>query len=142
MTTIVVHYKELALKGRNRPWFVQLLVRNLKTALAYSMVMQEMLRHSDFLKMSAFTTGASTMDITPTASVMNTTGLVFRLYGEHFGAGPIPLAVDGNSPQPAPQYIVGSAHPQVRAGSPTYPLDVIAGLRPVRKTLVVIVHRD
>src|SRR5262245_47253672 len=34
MTTIVVHYKELALKGRNRPWFIQTLVRNLKTALA------------------------------------------------------------------------------------------------------------
>ena len=33
MTSIVVHYKELALKGRNRPWFVQVLVRNLKTAL-------------------------------------------------------------------------------------------------------------
>ncbi len=34
MTAIVVHYKELALKGRNRPWFIKLLVRNLKTALA------------------------------------------------------------------------------------------------------------
>ncbi len=34
MTSIVVHYKELALKGRNRPWFIQILVRNLKTALA------------------------------------------------------------------------------------------------------------
>ncbi|PYQ86532.1 MAG: tRNA 4-thiouridine(8) synthase ThiI, partial [Acidobacteria bacterium] len=34
MNTIVVHYKELALKGRNRPWFIQLLVRNLKSALA------------------------------------------------------------------------------------------------------------
>jgi len=33
MRAIVVHYKELALKGRNRPWFVQLLVRNLRTAL-------------------------------------------------------------------------------------------------------------
>jgi thiamine biosynthesis protein ThiI len=32
--TLIVHYKELALKGRNRPWFVRLLVRNLKTALA------------------------------------------------------------------------------------------------------------
>jgi ABC-type bacteriocin/lantibiotic exporter with double-glycine peptidase domain len=29
MRSIVVHYKELALKGRNRPWFVQVLVRNL-----------------------------------------------------------------------------------------------------------------
>src|SRR5256885_15796698 len=34
MNSIVVHYKELALKGRNRPWFIQLLVRNLKVALA------------------------------------------------------------------------------------------------------------
>src|SRR6185436_14468295 len=34
MTTIVVHYKELALKGKNRPWFIQHLVRNLRAALA------------------------------------------------------------------------------------------------------------
>jgi len=34
MTSIVVHYKELALKGKNRPWFIRLLVRNLKGALA------------------------------------------------------------------------------------------------------------
>ncbi|HUR35344.1 MAG TPA: tRNA uracil 4-sulfurtransferase ThiI [Vicinamibacterales bacterium] len=33
MRSIVVHYKELALKGRNRPWFVQVLVRNLRTSL-------------------------------------------------------------------------------------------------------------
>jgi thiamine biosynthesis protein ThiI len=30
---IVVHYKELSLKGRNRPWFIQLLVRNIGEAL-------------------------------------------------------------------------------------------------------------
>ena len=34
MNSVVVHYKELALKGRNRPWFVQMLVRNLRRALA------------------------------------------------------------------------------------------------------------
>ena len=34
MNSIVVHYKELALKGKNRPWFVNLLVRNLREALA------------------------------------------------------------------------------------------------------------
>ena len=33
MHLVVVHYKELALKGRNRPWFIQLLVRNLRAAL-------------------------------------------------------------------------------------------------------------
>src|SRR3989441_2764340 len=34
MNAIVVHYKELALKGKNRPWFIRLLVRHLKVALA------------------------------------------------------------------------------------------------------------
>ena len=34
MNSIVVHYKELALKGRNRPWFIKVLIRNLRTALA------------------------------------------------------------------------------------------------------------
>jgi thiamine biosynthesis protein ThiI len=34
MKSVVVHYKELALKGKNRPWFVHFLVRNMKTALA------------------------------------------------------------------------------------------------------------
>src|SRR4249920_1782841 len=34
MNAVVVHYKELALKGKNRPWFIQVLIRNLKTALA------------------------------------------------------------------------------------------------------------
>jgi tRNA uracil 4-sulfurtransferase len=33
MNSIVVHYKELALKGRNRPWFIRTLVRNLQVAL-------------------------------------------------------------------------------------------------------------
>ncbi len=34
MKSIVVHYKELALKGRNRPWFIRILVHNLRAALA------------------------------------------------------------------------------------------------------------
>ena len=111
----------------------------LKSSLAYAMVLQEMLRHSDFLTMAAFTTGVSTMDITPTAATLNATGMVFKLYGEHFGAGTVPLAVDGDVPQPEPKYPVGYAHPKVRAGSPTYPLDVVAGLSPDGTTLRVAV---
>jgi thiamine biosynthesis protein ThiI len=34
MHSIVVHYKELALKGKNRSWFIRMLVRNLQFALA------------------------------------------------------------------------------------------------------------
>ena len=110
---------------------------NLKSSLAYATVLQEMLRHTDFLKMAAFTTGVSTMDITPTDATLNATGMVFKLFGEHFGAGTVPVAVDGSSPQPQPKYDVGYAHPKVVAGSPTYPLDVIAGLSPDGKTLRV-----
>jgi thiamine biosynthesis protein ThiI len=32
MNSVVVHYQELALKGRNRPWFIGRLVRNIRTA--------------------------------------------------------------------------------------------------------------
>ncbi len=34
MKSVVVHYQEIALKGRNRPWFIARLVRNIKTATA------------------------------------------------------------------------------------------------------------
>jgi thiamine biosynthesis protein ThiI len=34
MSSVVVHYSELALKGRNRPWFIHMLVRTIRTALA------------------------------------------------------------------------------------------------------------
>ncbi len=34
MSSVVVHYSELALKGRNRPWFIHMLVRTIKNALA------------------------------------------------------------------------------------------------------------
>jgi thiamine biosynthesis protein ThiI len=34
MKSIVVHYKELALKGKNRPWFIRMLTRNLQVALS------------------------------------------------------------------------------------------------------------
>ncbi|MGH9685978.1 MAG: alpha-L-arabinofuranosidase C-terminal domain-containing protein [Candidatus Acidiferrales bacterium] len=108
---------------------------NLKLALAYAMVFNEMLRHTDFWRMSAFTMAVSTLDMNQTASVLNTTGLLFKLYGNHMDAGMLPVAVSGNSPQPPPeQHIVGDL-PQTSAGSPTYPLDVVAALSPDRKYL-------
>lgn len=32
MESVIVHYQEIALKGRNRPWFIERLVSNLRTA--------------------------------------------------------------------------------------------------------------
>ena len=110
----------------------------LKSALAYAMLFNEEMRHSDFLTMTAHTMGTSTLDITPTASTMNTTGLVFKLYGDRF-VGSIPVAVSGNSPQPPTHNPPYADQPKTRSGSPTYPLDVFAALTPDRKYLNVAV---
>ena len=110
---------------------------NLKTALAYGMLLNEWMRHTDSIPMGARTMGTSALDITPTASTYNTIGLTYKLYGEQF-PGTIPVALEGNSPQPAtnPNY---ADEPKVRSGSPTYPLDVFAALSPDHKNLVVSV---
>lgn len=113
---------------------------DLKQALAYGMIFNEMLRHTDFLTMSAHTMGVSSIDYTPTAATLSTIGLIFKLYGEHFTGGSIPVALSGNSPQPKPQYPIGGDQPESNSGSPTYPLDMFAALSPDRKfvTLAVV----
>lgn len=112
---------------------------NLKLALAYAMVFNEFLRETGYLRMTAFTMGVSTMDFNQTAATLNTNGLLFKLYGEHLGNGSIPVALTGNSPQPAPtQHIVGDL-PRTSAGSPTYPLDMVAVLSPDHKFLTLAV---
>jgi alpha-N-arabinofuranosidase len=112
---------------------------NLKQALAYSMIFNEMLRHTDILTMSAHTTGESTIDFNKTAATLNTLGLLFKLYSTHF-VGSIPVAVSGNSPQPAPKFPAGGPdQPATSSGSPTYPLDVVAALSADRKSLLVSV---
>ena len=111
---------------------------DLKQALAYSMLFNEMLRHTDFLTMAAHTMGTSTLDFNQTASTLNTLGLVFKMFSNNF-PGSIPVAVSGNSQQPAPQYPPAPDQPRVSSGSPTYPLDVFAALSRDRKYLVVSV---
>jgi alpha-L-arabinofuranosidase len=110
---------------------------NLRLALSYAMVMQEMFRHTDFIKMAAFTFATSTLDYNSTDAVFNTTGLMFKLYREHYGT--LPIEVTGDSPQPAPKWPVGGDQPAVNAGSPTYPLDVVAAFTSDRKFLTVAV---
>ncbi len=111
---------------------------DLKQALAYGMIFNEMLRHTDFLTMSAHTMGVSTMDYNSTASTLNTLGLLFQMYGEHF-VGSVPVALSGNSPQPAPKYAIGGDQPETNSGSPTYPLDMFAALTPDHKFLTLAV---
>jgi len=112
---------------------------NLKQALAYAMILNEMARYTDFLTMGAQTTGVSLIDFNRTASTLNGLGLVYKMYGDHF-VGAIPAALSGNSPQPAPKYPAGSPdQPEKSSGSPTYPLDMSAALSPDRRYLIVSV---
>ncbi len=110
----------------------------LKQALAYGTIFNEMLRHTAFLTMAAHTMGTSTLDFNRTASTLNTLGLVFKIYSNNF-PGSIPVALSGNSPQPAPKYPVGGDQPKTNAGSPTYPLDMMAALSADRKFLILAV---
>lgn len=112
---------------------------DLKLALAYAMVFNEMLRETDYLRMTAFTMGTSTLDISQTAATLNTNGLLFKLYGEHLGSGSIPVAVTGTSPQPAPSQHIVDDLPRTSAGSPTYPLDVVAMLSADHRYLTLAV---
>ncbi|MFP5236340.1 MAG: alpha-N-arabinofuranosidase [Acidobacteriota bacterium] len=112
---------------------------DLKLALAYAMVFNEFLRESDYLRMTAFTMGISTLDFNQSAATLNTNGLLFKLYGEHLGAGAIPVALTGNSPQPAPTQHIVDDLPPTSAGSPTYPLDMFAALSADHKFLTLAV---
>lgn len=109
----------------------------LKTALAYGMLLDEMLRHTDSMTMGAHTMGTSSLDISPTASVINAVGVVYELFGEHL-PGTIPVAVSGNSPQPATNPNYGD-EPKTRSGSPTYPLDVLATISPDHRYLNLVI---
>ncbi len=110
---------------------------NLKSALAYGMVFNEMLRHTGFMTMAAYTMGTGRLDISSTGAVLNTNGLLFKLYRDHFGT--LPVTVSGNSPQPAPKYPPYGDQPKTSAGSPTYPLDMVAALTEDHKFLTIAV---
>jgi alpha-N-arabinofuranosidase len=107
-----------------------------KQALAYGMIFNEMLRHTDSITMGAHTMGTSTIDANQTASTMNTIGLVFQMYSHSF-PGTTPVAIDGNAPQPAPKYPPTGDQPKTSSGSPTYPLDVFAAISKDGKSLIV-----
>ena len=131
-----------ALKSRRIPmaideWAYTGAGNNLKGALANAMVLQEMFRHSDLIKMAGHTMGTASIDFNATEAALNTTGLLFKIYRDHFGS--VPVAVGGDSPVPAPLYPVGADQPKVNAGSPTYPVDVTAALTDDGKKLTIAV---
>ena len=143
----VEHYQEYlkrfpALKEKKIPinideWAYDRIRPNLKVALSSAWALQEMFRHTDIIKMAAYTFATSCLAYNGTDAVLNTSGLVFQLYRDHFGT--VPVEIRGDSPQPAPKCPVGGDQPKVNAGSDTYPLDVAAALSSDRKKLTVAI---
>ena len=99
---------------------------SLKGAVAIALTLQEFFRHTDFIDMAGYTMATAWINFNATDSTISARGRVFQLYNKRFGT--IPVKVNGNSPQPAPQYPVGGDQPRVNTGSPTYPVDVSAAL--------------
>ena len=108
-----------------------------KVVPAYAWAFHEMFRHSDLYQLGAFTFATAMITEDRTDAVLSPTGLLFKMYREHFGT--IPVEVSGNSPQPKPIYPAGGDQPAVNPGSDTYPLDVSAALSDDRKTLTFAV---
>jgi alpha-L-arabinofuranosidase len=108
-----------------------------KVVPAYAWAFHEMFRHSDIFQMGAFTFATGMMSENRTEAVLNPTGMLFKMYRDHFGT--IPVEVTGDSPQPKPTFPAGGDQPAVNPGSATYPLDVSAALSEDRKTLAIAV---
>jgi alpha-N-arabinofuranosidase len=118
-------------------WAFTRLPANMKQTLANALVFHEMFRHTDLIRMAGHTMGTSSIEFNANEAALNTTGLLFQLYRDHFGT--VPVEVQGNLPPPAPRYPVGGDQPKVNAGSPTYPLDVSAALSSDGKLLTIAV---
>jgi alpha-N-arabinofuranosidase len=108
-----------------------------KTTPAYAWAFHEMFRHSDIFQMGCLTFATATMTSNHTEAVLNPTGLLFKMYRDHFGT--IPVAVSGDSPQPKVAFPVGGDQPAVNPGSDTYPLDVVAAFSEDKKTFTIAV---
>jgi alpha-N-arabinofuranosidase len=96
-----------------------------------------MFRHSDIIQMAAYTFATSLLTQVGGTDTLNRNGLVFKIYRDHFGT--LPVQVTGNSPQPKPTDPPGGEQPVKNAGSPTFPLDVVAAWTADHRTLTVAV---
>lgn len=85
---VIVHYGELALKGRNRPWFVNTLLRSMKTALA-----------GTGLRRARFVLGRIEIEFDPSADWEETRARLSRLpgIGNFSRAVRVPAEIDAMS---------------------------------------------
>ncbi len=109
------------------------------TPLSYALLLHELFRHSDKVAASCATGGLRVLtDNSGDGVGMSAEGVVMKLLQTHFGNA-LPVAVDGNSPQPlmpGTAFVDRGVKP---TGSPTYPLDVLAAFSSDRKKFLISV---
>jgi alpha-N-arabinofuranosidase len=109
------------------------------TPLSYALLLHELFRHSDKVAASCATGGLRVLtDNTGDGVGMASEGVVFKLLQNHFLKA-LPVAVDGNSPQPlmpGTAFVDRGVKP---TGSPTYPLDILAAFSSDRKKFLISV---
>lgn len=96
-----------------------------------------MFRHSDVFKMAALTFATATLTSNRTEAVLNPTGLLFKMYHDHFGK--IPVEVSGNSSQPKPVFPVGGDQAGRKLRKRHLPTRCQRRLSVDRKTLTIAV---
>jgi len=110
-----------------------------KLALAYGMIFDEMLRHTDFLTMSAHNHGCLVARLQSHGRNPQHHRTYLQALWRSLHACSAPVVLSGNSPQPSPKYPVGGDQPKTNSGSPTYPLDMFGALTPDRRFLTLAV---
>ena len=70
-----------------------------KAVPAYAWAFHEMFRHSDLYQLGGFTFATAMISEDHTDAVLGPSGLLFKMYREHFGT--VPVEVSGDSPQPS-----------------------------------------
>ena len=119
-------------------WAYSRLPANMKQELGNALDFHEMFRHTGMIQMAGHTMATSQLDFNMNDATLNATGLLFRLYRDHFGT--VPVAVGGNSPPlPPARPTTGGAQSRPNAGSPTWPLDVSAALSADGKLLTIAI---
>jgi alpha-N-arabinofuranosidase len=95
----------------------------------------EIVRRPDVFELGGYTSFMRCISHNAHDTTFSPTGLVFRMFREHYGT--IPVQLTGNSPQKELPGTVGVDKPSVSSGSETYPLDMAAALSSDRRTLTV-----
>ncbi|HEY1208154.1 MAG TPA: hypothetical protein VGE85_02185, partial [Terracidiphilus sp.] len=107
--------------------------------LSYALCLHEIFRHSGMVEASCATGGLRLLtDNTGEAVGLAAEGMVMKLLQTHF-LNALPVAVDGDSPQPlvpGTPFVDRGTKP---TGSPTYPLDILAAFSSDRKKLLISV---